>query len=118
MNKKDAVAFKKILIQKKAELLNKIQNAQKELDANAADTNVGDEIDTATQNSHKEMFFEFSANDKITLDAINDAIGKIEKNEYGKCECCSQAISNERLKALPWSRYCIQCQEEAEKPRK
>jgi DnaK suppressor protein len=118
MNKKDTAELKKFLIQKKAELLNKIQNAQKELEADAADTNVGDEIDTATQNSQKEMFFEFSANDKITMDAINDAIGKIEKNEYGKCECCGHPISNERLKALPWSRYCIQCQEEAERPRK
>jgi DnaK suppressor protein len=118
MNKKDTAELKKILIQKKAELLNKIQNAQKELENDSSDTNVGDEIDTASQNSQKEMFFEFSANDKITMDAINDAIGKIEKNEYGKCECCGQPISDERLKVLPWSRYCIQCQEEAERPRK
>ncbi|MDR1942469.1 MAG: TraR/DksA family transcriptional regulator, partial [Endomicrobium sp.] len=110
--------IKKFLIQKKAELLNKVKTAQRELDSDASDTNVGDEIDTASQNSQKEMFFEFAANDKITMDAINDAIAKIEKNEYGKCECCSLAIPPERLKAIPWSRYCIKCQEEAEKPRK
>ena len=118
MNKKDAAAFKKILTQKKAELLNKVNNAQKELEADAADTNVGDEIDTASQNSEKEMFFEFAANDKITLDAINDAIAKIDKGEYGVCECCGKVIPTNRLDALPWVRYCIQCQEEAERPRK
>ena len=118
MNKKDMVTFKKILIQKRTELLNKVNNAQREMDADASDTNVGDEIDTASQNSEKEMFFELAANDKITLDAINDAIAKIEKGTYGKCECCDCNIPVERLKAIAWSRYCIQCQEEAERPRK
>ncbi|MCL2390132.1 MAG: TraR/DksA family transcriptional regulator [Endomicrobia bacterium] len=117
MNKKDMANFKKILLQKKTELLNKVNNAQRELD-NDADVNVGDEIDTASLNSEKEMYFELAANDKMAIDAINDALAKIEKGKYGKCECCNGEISIERLKAIPWSRYCIQCQEEAERPRK
>ncbi len=118
MKKKDMVTFKKILIQRRTELLNKVRNAQRERDTDAVDTNVGDEIDTATQNSEREMYFELAANDKITLDAINDALTKIEKGNYGKCECCDCEIPIERLNAIPWSRYCIQCQEEAERPRK
>ncbi len=118
MNKKDMASFKKILIQKKTELLNKVNNAQRERDADAADTNVGDEIDTASQNSEKEMYFELAANDKITMNEINDALAKIENGTYGKCECCDCEIPIERLKAIPWGRYCIQCQEEAERPKK
>ncbi|AKL97791.1 TraR/DksA family transcriptional regulator [Endomicrobium proavitum] len=117
MNKKDAANFKKILIQKRTELLNKVNNAQKELDS-SSEENVGDEIDTASQNSQKEMYFELAANDKITLDTINDAIAKVERGTFGKCECCGENITLERLKAIPWSRYCIKCQEEAERPRK
>lgn len=117
MNKKDAAGIKKILIQRKTELLNKVKNTQKDLDS-SSEENVGDEIDTATQNSQKEMYFELAANDKITLDAINDAIAKIDKGIYGKCECCGENISMERLKAIPWTRYCIKCQEEAERPKK
>ncbi|MCL2484850.1 MAG: TraR/DksA family transcriptional regulator [Endomicrobia bacterium] len=116
MNKKDLAFFKKILLQKKTELLNKVNNIQKELESDS-DT-VGDEIDTASINSEKEMYFELAANDKITLDAINEALAKIENGKYGKCACCNGAISIERLKAIPWGRYCIQCQEEAERPRK
>jgi DnaK suppressor protein len=117
MNKKDLVSFKKILIQKKAELLNKTSNAQREADTDL-DTNVGDEIDTASQNSEKEMYFELAANDKITLNAINDALAKIEKGAYGRCECCDYIIPIERLKAISWTRYCIKCQEKAENPKK
>lgn len=117
MNKKDMTSFKKILIQKRTELLNKVNNAQREMDSDA-NIIVGDEIDTASQNSEKEMYFELAANDKITMDAINDAIAKTEKGTFGKCECCGCEIRIERLKAIPWSRYCIQCQEEAERPRR
>jgi len=117
MNKKDMASFKKILIQKKTELLNKVTNAKIEMDTDSEVT-VGDEIDTASQNSEKEMYFELAANDKITLDAINDALAKIEKGTYGKCECDGANIDINRLKALPWSRYCISCQEEAERPKK
>jgi DnaK suppressor protein len=116
MNKKNLESFKKILVQKRMEFLNKTRKAQREIDADS-NTNVGDEIDTANQNSEKEMHFELAANDKITLDAINVALVKIEKNTYGRCEGCSSDILLERLKAIPWTKYCIQCQEEAENPK-
>ncbi|MDR3256451.1 MAG: TraR/DksA family transcriptional regulator [Endomicrobium sp.] len=116
MNKKDLANFKKILIQKRTELLNKTNNAHREMDTDS-DINVGDEIDTASQNNEKEMYFELAVNDKIALDAINDALAKIEKNTYGKCECCNNIIPVERLKAISWTRYCVQCQEEAENPK-
>lgn len=116
MNKKDMTQFKKLLTQRRTELLNKV-SAQKERDSES-DVIVGDEIDTASQNSEKEMYFELAAADKITLSDINDALAKIEKGSFGKCECCGCEIPLERIKAIPWVRYCIQCQEEAERPKK
>ncbi len=41
------------------------------------------------------------------LKDINDALEKIEKGEYGKCEECGEEISYERLKANPEARTCI-----------
>jgi DnaK suppressor protein len=113
VNKKNLASLKKILIQKKTEFLNKTNNVQRELNSSLNAT-IGDEIDTATQNSEKEMFFELAANDRITLSAINDALIKIEKGGYGLCECCNDSILLERLEAIPWTRYCIKCQEETE----
>ncbi|OEG70041.1 hypothetical protein ATZ36_06360 [Candidatus Endomicrobiellum trichonymphae] len=116
MNKRDLASLKKVLMQKRMEFLNKTSKAQREIDIDLS-TNVGDEIDTASQNSEKEMYFELVANDKVTLDAINDALAKIEKNTYGTCEGCNNNILLERLKAIPWTKHCIQCQKEAENPK-
>jgi len=43
------------------------------------------------------------------LKNINLALGKIEKNDYGKCEKCEEEISEERLKAVPEARFCLKC---------
>jgi DnaK suppressor protein len=117
MNKKDMELLKKILVQKKAELLNKVKNVQKEISDKELESS-GDEIDTASRGAEKEMYFELAAADKITMSAIDDAIGKMEKGIYSKCESCAKDIPIQRLKAIPWSRYCIQCQEESEKYRR
>ena len=46
---------------------------------------------------------------EIKLRDINLALEKIEKEQYGKCEKCGQAISLERLKILPEARTCNKC---------
>jgi DnaK suppressor protein len=117
MKKKDLVSLKKLLIQKKAELFNKVKNAQIGI-SDTLDNNVGDEIDAAIRSAEQEVYFELTANDKIAIEAVNNAIGKIEQDIYGKCECCGQEIAIERLMAIPWVRYCIKCQEDAERPRR
>jgi len=118
MNRKDLLSFRKVLMQKRTELLNKSNNTHRGVNIDSGINDVGDEIDTASQNSEREMYFELVSNDKITLEAVNDALTKIEKSIYGKCECCKSVIPVKRLKAIPWTRYCIQCQEEIESPPK
>ncbi|MDR0915454.1 MAG: TraR/DksA family transcriptional regulator [Endomicrobium sp.] len=106
--------LKKILIDKKIELLNKINNVHKDI----IDTNIGDEIDTATNNTERELYFKMIENDKLMLKIINDAFDKLDKNIYGKCESCNNIIPIERLQAIPWTRYCIECQIQSEKTNK
>jgi DnaK suppressor protein len=50
-----------------------------------------------------------------TLEQIEDALERIEAGVYGKCENCGNEISLARLKALPYAKLCILCQEEQEK---
>ncbi|MDR0485817.1 MAG: TraR/DksA family transcriptional regulator [Elusimicrobiota bacterium] len=116
MEKKDLEKFKEALLESRKEFLSKLKNAQSKI-SDSFDENGGDEIDAASQTSEKEVFFELTANDKITVDAIDNALVKIEQGNYGRCECCGEYISIERLKVIPWGRYCIKCQEEAERPR-
>lgn len=41
---------------------------------------------------------------------VDEALRKIDKDEYGLCELCDQPISLQRLHARPESRLCIDCQ--------
>jgi DnaK suppressor protein len=114
MNKKDMQKFKKPLEEKRNDLMNVVKT-KKERDL--IDTEIGDEIDSAAQNSEKELMFELTDNEKVMLDAIEAALRRIEKGTFGTCESCGGKITENRIIALPWVRYCIDCQSKAEKPR-
>lgn len=114
MNKKELEKYKKILTEKRDDLL-QVVKAKKERDL--TDVEIGDEIDSALQNVEKEMLFELADNEKVILDAIEAALRRIEKGTFGQCESCRGKIADARLNAIPWVRYCITCQSNAEKPR-
>jgi RNA polymerase-binding transcription factor DksA len=47
--------------------------------------------------------------ERQVLGDIAAALDRIENGTYGKCENCGKEIPRERLQALPYVRYCIQC---------
>ncbi len=44
------------------------------------------------------------------LKAIDSALSRLERGRYGICEKCKEEIPIERLKAVPFAAYCIDCQ--------
>lgn len=40
---------------------------------------------------------------------IDAALTRMAEGDYGRCEACRRPIRLQRLKALPWTRYCVQC---------
>jgi DnaK suppressor protein len=114
MNKKEQLKFKKILMEKRDDLL-EVVKSKKENDM--TDAEIGDEIDSASQAVEKEMLFELTDNEKVMLDSIESALRRIEKGSFGRCESCGKDIPQARLKAIPWVRYDISCQSKSEKPR-
>jgi DnaK suppressor protein len=49
------------------------------------------------------------AHEKIR--SIDAALERLRRGDYGICEECDQPISPKRLNAVPWTRYCLECQE-------
>ena len=47
------------------------------------------------------------------LDDTEHAIKKLAAHTYGLCERCDHPIPAKRLDALPWARFCIDCQSQA-----
>ncbi|HSQ35177.1 MAG TPA: TraR/DksA C4-type zinc finger protein [Candidatus Binatia bacterium] len=73
-----------------------------------------DEIDQANELIEKEMGFLMSSNMINNLKEVEEALERIDKNEYGKCQHCSAEISSKRLEVLPFARFCVPCQESME----
>ena len=53
------------------------------------------------------------ATQDILVQAI-DAIGRIENGTFGICEITGEPIEDERLQAIPWTRYSLRGQRELE----
>jgi len=72
-------------------------------------TGVEDEVESAETSLEKEILFALSDREKVLLNDINLALRKVRKKQYGLCESCGNKISIRRLKAMPYTRYCIKC---------
>jgi DnaK suppressor protein len=45
------------------------------------------------------------------LREVRAALARIADGTYGNCEACGEEIKPKRLDAVPWTRYCLRCQE-------
>lgn len=53
-------------------------------------------------------------NEGETLTEIEGALERIENGVYGSCMNCSGKIPKMRLKAIPYTPYCVKCASELE----
>jgi RNA polymerase-binding protein DksA len=44
------------------------------------------------------------------LEQVEAALARLEAGTFGACVRCGRPIAPERLEALPWAAYCIDCQ--------
>jgi RNA polymerase-binding transcription factor DksA len=49
--------------------------------------------------------------ERRTLQDIDVALGRMKAGRYGQCEICGNIIPDARLRALPWTRFCVRCAE-------
>ena len=52
---------------------------------------------------------------RAELDAIDVAIERMDRGEYGSCEACEEPIDVARLEVLPTARLCTTCAEASER---
>jgi DnaK suppressor protein len=52
---------------------------------------------------------------EATLDEVGRALAKLGDGTYGLCEACGVRIDRARLEALPYARYCLDCQSRQER---
>jgi len=74
-----------------------------------------DEGDLALISHNKELLYNLHESDFRRLKAIEDALKRMDREEYGVCTECGEDINEKRLVAVPWATMCIACQEEEER---
>ncbi|HUJ21855.1 MAG TPA: TraR/DksA C4-type zinc finger protein [Bryobacteraceae bacterium] len=64
------------------------------------------------QISHDEFIsLRLNSLDYVQLRLIEEALDRIDAGDYGVCLGCEEQIPAKRLQALPWARYCVNCQQ-------
>jgi len=111
IQKSEINVIRRTLSEQRQQILDAMRRAQ----SVETEAEVGDEADQAGLSIERELQFELSDNERMTLDQIEGALRKIEKGTYGLCELCRRPVERLRLKALPFARYCIGCQNNSER---
>lgn len=65
-----------------------------------------------SEQSHEEwLFLNRNAATTRQLRQIKEALERIDDGSYGVCAECEKPISPKRLQAVPWAKFCVQCEE-------
>ena len=70
----------------------------------------GSQAAAATQVFEQERELAMRERANIHLQAVDDALARLDDGTYGTCARCGRPIAVERLEALPWAAHCIDCQ--------
>ena len=107
-------ALRDRLIQQRQEILNMYKQDVR-AGQESADDGTDDIVDRANNAYNRELMFSLSDAERTTLLQIENALLRMDEGSYGRCANCGQTINVLRLEAVPWARFCIDCQELAEK---
>lgn len=73
-----------------------------------------DVADQAVFSYQKEMLFTQGTEGHSQLSLVRLALERLHEGTFGNCLHCGKPIGEKRLEALPWTPYCIDCQEKVE----
>ena len=122
LSKKEISDFKKLILKRKEEILEGIKHISDDTLKKSQKDAAGDissytyhMADVATDTYDREFSLGLASNGREALYELDDAVKKIEDGTFGICEDCKGLIAKKRLKAVPYARFCVKCQEKKEK---
>lgn len=71
--------------------------------------------DLCVSDLSRELLFQRCSQQRQVLNMVEEALKRIDDNTFGQCIGCGDHINDKRLEAMPWTRYCLPCQEERER---
>lgn len=106
----DVSEFRELLLRKRIEILaaGGLNTLHSSMENN---TRQGDMADQAAGNNEVHIALKLRQTDAKILQAIEEALARIENGTYGACRDCGEPIAPVRLNAIPWTRVCRACKE-------
>lgn len=109
MAKERLAHFRKLLLDKQRQLMEEVGRSAL-YGKGQEDDSIKDLGDQAATAYTREFLFELGNGDRRLLKEVTTALRKIDEGGFGDCERCGEPIAKKRLEALPFARYCIDCQ--------
>jgi DnaK suppressor protein len=110
MSKTELNKFKEVLETKHAELAKVLRNRDGITIEKSPDA-----LDEVQNAAERELAIRNLDRESNLLRNVRSALHRIDEGIYGVCMHCEEDISPKRLNAVPWTPYCIQCQELADR---
>ncbi|MCA9545792.1 MAG: TraR/DksA C4-type zinc finger protein [Myxococcales bacterium] len=105
--------FRQILLEEKAKLMhNARRTLTEEMTVDVAD--LPDEMDLASSDSQQSLAFRLRGRERHLLSKVEQALERLEDDEYWWCTDCGAWIGFKRLRARPVTDLCILCKERRE----
>ena len=95
-----------LLLKKRQELLGSVRP-----EGLSASLRTPDEVEFAVKAVEQDLMARTADLRSQMLKEVENALKRVTGGSYGYCEGCGGEISPARLKAIPWARYCLVCQE-------
>lgn len=100
-----------ILLRQKQTLLTEAEQAMNALPEQTVFPDLGDQ---ATAETDRNFMLRLRGREQKLIKKIEEAIERIDTNEYGLCDSCGEEIQVSRLEARPVTTMCIDCKTEQE----
>lgn len=120
-SKKGLKKFKQLLIKLREKTVDEMESITKDTLKTSQREASGDlsgytlhMADVATDHYDREFSLGIAGVEQRVVYQIDEALKRIEDSSYGLCLTCEKPISKKRLTAVPFAKYCIECQKQEE----
>ncbi len=113
-SKAEIESAKKTLIKMKKDIFKEIDAGIKKGSSKDSTEYRGDNYDIASSERDRELMYMLGDRERKKVREIDNALLKMKEGTYGICDECGEPISKKRLKIIPYSNLCINCQSKAE----
>jgi len=110
MNRTELNKYKVMLEAKQAELSAGLRNRD-----DIAIEKTPDAIDEVQLAGERDLAIRNLDRESSLLRNVRSALARIADDTYGVCMHCDEEIKPKRLEAVPWAKFCIRCQEAADR---